>query len=72
MNAPGATAEGEEEERGSTHASKEAVELSHVLTVWRGWDRRLRGQEVRHPFLPVSQMLAKLLIRPPDPDRKSL
>lgn len=45
MNAPGATAEAEEEELGSTHISKEAVKLSHVLTVWRGWDRRLRGQE---------------------------
>lgn len=45
MNAPGATAEGEEEEQGSTHASKELVKLSHVLTVRRSWDRRLRGQE---------------------------
>lgn len=45
MNAPGATAEAKEEELGSTHISKEAVKLSHVLTVWRGWDRRLRGQE---------------------------
>lgn len=50
MNAPGATAEGEAEELGSTHASKDGVELSHVLTVRRGWDRRLRGQEASIHF----------------------